>query len=151
MKSTRLLFVSFAFACATPGAPAERPNFDAALTEHLRTIEARDLDAYVATITEQPSFSIIFPNGHRTATRQEAIDFHRTWFADADWRMTFEEVERIDRGDAVIVVFRTTYRDTPDGAPRDGWLTLGFGLERGQWRLVHDQNTRIAPPKDEGA
>lgn len=139
------VLAGLAIACATPPAPVERPDFDAALAEHLRAVKERDLEAYVRTITERPLFSIIFPNGHRTTTRQEAIDFHRAWFEDEDWRMTFEEVERIDRSDTVVVVFRTAYRDTPDGADRSGWLTLGFGLEGGAWRLVLDQNTRIAP------
>lgn len=135
----------FFVACATTPAPAPRPDFDAALAEHVRTIRERDLVGYERTITERESFSIIFPNGHRTTKRAEAIAFHREWFADTAWQMSFEEAERIDGGDSMVVVFRTAYRDAPDGEDREGWLTLVFAVEGGAWRLVHDQNTRIAP------
>jgi ketosteroid isomerase-like protein len=49
-----------------------------------------------------------------------------------------------------IATVRTRYEDTVDGKPywSENWLTLVFKLEKGEWRLIHDQNTRIRSSAD---
>ena len=125
----------------TPGA-----SFDATLDRHVAAIAARDFDTIEATITRAPAMVLIFPDGTRYTTRAQFLDFHREWFADTGWTMTLEPVTRWHGADYGYGLYRTAF--DPDGAgpvaPRAAYLSLGFRLEDGEWRLVHDQNTRIA-------
>ena len=143
MKYARFGFAALMVATACSKSVAPRPDFGAALTEHLRTIAERDLAGYRQTITTGDDLTIILPSGQRTTTRQEAIDLHSKWFSDPEWRIRFFEVQRIELDQVAIVVLRTFYRDRPKGRERQAWLTLTFALQNGSWRLVHDQNTRI--------
>lgn len=131
--------------CQTvPETPAA--SFDATLDRHVAAIAARDLAAIEATITRTPDMVLIFPDGTRYTTRAQFLDFHRAWFADPCWTMTLELVTRWHGADYGYGLYRTAF--DPDGAgpaaPRAAYLSLGFQLEDGEWRLVHDQNTRIA-------
>jgi len=132
-------------ACATPTtSPAAAPSsFEAALTRHLGAITGRDIDTFLSTLTQDEALTVIFPNGGAVTTRTEVEALHREWFADPDWRMEIEPVRVVKTDSMALALVRTSYRDTPDGAPRFAYLTLTFRLEDGAWRLVHDQNTRI--------
>ncbi|MCB2114040.1 MAG: nuclear transport factor 2 family protein [Parvularculaceae bacterium] len=121
------------------------PEFRAALDAHLAAIDARDLGAYEKTISAG-DFYLIFPDGETIDTRDGVIDFHTRWFADPDWRFSPEIIRVIEGEDMASALVKYDYRDTPDGAPRTSWLSLVFKLEGGEWRLVHDQNTRITAP-----
>ncbi|MCA8887508.1 MAG: DUF4440 domain-containing protein [Parvularculaceae bacterium] len=135
-----LLLVS---ACAQS---APRPDFRVALDAHLGAIAAKDLDAFTPTLTSRDDLMVIFPNGSVIETTQGVVDFHRDWFADDQWRMDPQVVKIIEGDDLSTALLQYDYRDTPDGEPRSSWLVLVFKLEDGQWRLVHDQNTKIIPP-----
>ncbi|HNP65124.1 MAG TPA: DUF4440 domain-containing protein [Woeseiaceae bacterium] len=125
------------------GCTSETPTFDSTLKRHIEAITQRDLSAYISTITERQDLTVIFPDGSRLSTREQVIDFHRTWFADPEWRMDIEEVWRLVSNDFAVVLLRTAYRDTAAGEPRYAWLSMSFAKEKGSWRLVFDQNTRI--------
>lgn len=75
-------------------------------------------------------------------SRQEYIDFHRDWFADDGWTMELEPVSTTIRNGLGVALLRYTYTD--DQPPRDALLALTFAVEQDGWRLVFDQNTRIA-------
>ncbi|MEQ8179887.1 MAG: nuclear transport factor 2 family protein [Amphiplicatus sp.] len=124
------------------------PDFGAALQEHLAAIQARDLDAFAATLTADETLYTVFPNGGALTTRQAAVDLHRDWFADPNWVWEGETVHKIVGADMALALIKYDYRDTPEGAPRSAWLSLLFRLEDGEWRLVHDQNTRIDAPAE---
>ena len=143
MKHVISLIATLTLLVAVGCTTAERPAFEPALQRHLDSITNRDIETYIELLTQRDDFTIVFPNGYRTTTRDDAIEFHREWFADPNWRMTFDEVTRIESEDTATVMFRTSYRDSEEGTPRDSWLTLYFQLEEGSWLLVHDQNTRI--------
>lgn len=119
------------------------PDFEAALTQHFAAIQNRDLPQYIATITEAESLPLIFPDGTFIATRGGVIDFHTDWFADPNWQMDLRTINTIVGTDMAIATLETAYRDTPEGVDRYGYVALVFKLEGGEWRLVHDQNTRI--------
>ncbi len=149
--SRRRAFVALALAAALSAcaASAPRPSFTDALDAHLAAIGARDLAGFEKTISDD-DFLVIFPNGEALETRAAVVDFHKEWFADPAWRMTPEIVKIIEGDDFSTALLKYDYRDTPDGAPRAAWLNLVFKLENGEWRLVHDQNTRIAPVETGG-
>lgn len=135
--------VTIAGCQSIPDAP--RSGFDETLDRHVAAIQSRDLDGIEATITRDESMVLIFPDGTRYTTRDQFLGFHREWFADKDWVMTLEPIRRWHGADYGYGLYRTSF--DPDGAgptpPRAAWLSLGFRLEDGEWRLVHDQNTRI--------
>lgn len=149
--------VQIAFAGAVSGALAacdggaavsikeERPAFRPALDVHLAAIEAKDIDAYKPTVTKGDDLHIIFPEGEVIDTTAGAVGFHQEWFKDPDWRWNGEVLKVMEGEDMAAAFMNYEYRDTPDGAPRAAWLVLIFALEDGEWRLVHDQNTRIRP------
>ena len=130
-------------ACSAP----KPPSFEAAVDAHLAAIVDRDLDAYLKTITKTESLPLIFPDGSFLATRAENEAMTKDWFANKDWRMTFEPVSKVIGSDLAVVLVKYAYQDTPDGDPRYAYLALTFQLQDGEWRLVLDQNTRIEQPK----
>ena len=116
-------------------------QFHETVAAHIAAIQARDLDALLATVTTGDSLTLIFPQGTTFHTRQEYVDFHEEWFADTGWSMEIEPVSSTVRGDLGIALVRTTYTD--DAGPRQAMLALTFAHGRDGWRLVFDQNTRI--------
>lgn len=126
-------------------ATAQADAFDDTLAAHFGAVKARDLPTLEKTITTGERLELYLPNGTRTDTRQAFVDFHREWFKSSGWTMQFNPVS-INRGkDIAQATVRTLYQDTVDGKPyrSESWLTLTFRKEAGDWRLIHDQNTRI--------
>lgn len=125
-------------------------EFDELLERHLAAVPERDLDTYAATLAED--VTVIFPNGQEVVGREAVVDFHREWFADDQWIWEPEIIEsHAASGGLANALVRYTYRDTPDGEPRQRWLALHFRNDGDGWLLYHDQNTPIeAPPAAEG-
>ena len=125
---------------------AEASSFEAAVERNLAAVIARDHAALAETITQGERLLLIFPDGRMTQGREDYLAFHREWFSDPTWTMSFERLSVQVEGSYGHALYRTVYDG--DGAgpaePRASYLTLGFRLEDGDWRLVHDQNTRIA-------
>jgi ketosteroid isomerase-like protein len=148
----RLILLAFAVlaltACevkTTATAEKARPDFRAALDAHLSAIQARDLEGFAATLTNSEELYTIFPDGGAITTPAQAKALHEEWFKDGDWRWDGEVMQIMEGADMAAALMKYDYRDAPDGEPRSAWLTLIFKLEGGEWRLVHDQNTRIEP------
>ncbi|TNJ32700.1 YybH family protein [Arenimonas terrae] len=133
-------FLPLGLAHAAPG-PCGSP--DETISRHLAAIQARDLPGIEATVTRGAALVLILPDGVRTDTREAYLRFHRAFFRDRSWRMRFEEVSRISTPSMTLVALKSSFRATPSSAPRSSWLSMGFGCEAGQWRLVFDQNTRL--------
>lgn len=131
-------------ACDAGDAASARPDFRAALDAHLAAIGARDIDAYKTTITSDDDLHIIFPGGEVIETTDGVVSFHEGWFQDTEWRWDGEVLKIMEGEDMAAAYMKYDYRDTPEGDPRSAWLLLLFQLEEGEWRLIHDQNTRIA-------
>jgi hypothetical protein len=139
-----LLAACLIFAAGAPAADGERDLFQQTLTAHVEAVQHRNLDGLINTITAGDRLTLIFPNGTMSDTRQAYVDFHRKWFAEQGWTMQMEPVSLLVRGDLGMALMRTTYTD--EAGSRQGFLTLTFAREQSRWRLVFDQNTRIASP-----
>ena len=122
------------------------PPFQEALDTHFKAIQTKDIELYKTTLTKSETLPLIFPDGSYMPTREQVEAFHTGWFEDKNWRMAFEEVTRVVGKDLASILLRTSYRDTPEGPPRFAYLNLLFQLQDGEWRLIHDQNTRIMLP-----
>lgn len=120
------------------------------LDRHLEAIDARDLDALLATVTAGAELVTILPGGRVLETREQYRQLHVDWFADRSWRMAFDVQDVREVGGVGIA--RVNYDlATPDehgvhATRRSAVLVLVFAREDGDWRLVHDQNTLIPPP-----
>ncbi|MEU7854035.1 nuclear transport factor 2 family protein [Nonomuraea sp. NPDC049141] len=117
-------------------------EFSQALAAHLRAIETRDLDGFLATV--HPDASVILPNG-KLLTGKDAIgEFHVAWFGDPDWSLKTAVIRTETFGESAFVVLSVAYADLDaEGRPyeKSYYLTLYFARFDGQWLLVHDQNT----------
>lgn len=122
---------------------AERASVDQVFQQHVRAVQERDMAALERTITSGDALTLILPNGAQTSTRREYLDFHRKFFSSRTWKIRFDPVSRIVGPEFAILTTLSTYEDTEDGkTERDrSWVTFVFQLERGEWRLIHDQNT----------
>lgn len=156
-----LVLFSLAAACAGGGGaggadhpePSNGAPLRATLDAHLAAIQARDLDALLATVTSGPRLTLILPSGTVLSTRDEYRQLHVEWFAEKDWRMIFEVLEVRELGDAGVGLVKYQAQALqPDGSfqtRREALLSLVFAREAGSWRLVFDQNTVIPPPAPE--
>lgn len=145
----RILLILLALLLPPPISAAST-DFESTLQAHLRAISERDLPTLLDTVSDKADFSVIFPNGERVVGKAAYESMHREWFADPNWRMSFNEVSRWRQPDMAGVLLRYDYRDQPEpgtGNPRQRYLFLLFERIEGRWLLVHDQNTPIAAPQ----
>ena len=138
-----------AVALVTSAAAASVQTLRSTLDAHLAAINARDLDALLATVTAGEQLTLILPNGKVLETREQYRQLHVDWFAESDWRMQFEVQQLHEYGDVgvALVKYQSLARQA-DGSyttRREALLSLVFRRENGQWRLVYDQNTVIPP------
>jgi uncharacterized protein (TIGR02246 family) len=147
MRSTTVL-ISLLCSTLAGAAPSEEGHsIDAVFAEHVKAVQSRDLPALERTITSGERLTLILPNGTQTSTRQAYVDFHKEFFATKTWTIEFEPVGRFVGADFAVLTTRSLYQDTVDGKPyrSRSWVTFTFQKELGQWRLIHDQNTRLPP------
>ena len=136
MKHGLMLILVLALAaCSGEAQKTPRPDFREALDAHLAAIAARDIDAFKPTVSTRDDVHLVFPEGDVIETTEGFLGFHEEWFKDPNWRMEGE--------DMAAAYMKYNYRDKADDEPRAAWLLLLFQLEDGEWRLIHDHNTRI--------
>ena len=128
-------------------APAAEQSIDAVFADHVKAVQARDLPALERTITSGEQLTLILPNGTQTATRRAYVDFHKEFFSTRTWTIQFEPVSRSVGAEFAVLTTKSLYQDVADGKPyrSRSWVTFTFRKEKGEWRLVHDQNTRLPP------
>lgn len=149
MKTTALtITLALATATTTLAAPMTIPDKDLAATldAHVKAVQSRDLPALEKTITTGEALDLILPNGKRLTTRAEYVDLHRDWFKETNWTWKLEPLAVTTGGDMAIITARTHYEER-EGAKTtvtENYLSLAFRKESGTWRLIHDQNTRVA-------
>lgn len=123
-------------------------SFEQALDVHISTIAARDVDAYADTITGGDDLNIIFPDGRRSDTTQNAIDFHEDWFDDDEWRLSFDIVKIKEGAELAFALAKTQYTANKGAIDNAGnsaaWHMMVFAREDGKWKLIHGQVTPIA-------
>ena len=135
--------------CSTfPTASAEQgASIETVFAEHVKAVQSRDLPALERTLTSGDELTLILPNGTQTSTRKAYIDFHKEFFASKTWTIQFEPVSLVRGVDLAVLTTKSLYQDVVDGKPirSRSWVTFTFQKQAGQWRLIHDQNTRLPP------
>ena len=120
-------------------------DFDCTVKKHLEAIQNRDFPAFVETITQGETISFILPNGNYTSDRESYLSMLEGWFETPGWRLKTKVVNQSVTSDMGFVLLLVSYdEDDRDGKPYhlDHYLLLIFQKEKGEWRLVHDQNTK---------
>ena len=143
-----LALLVMAASSAAMAGPVASCDFDCTLKRHLDAIQARDFEAFEATLTRGPRLSFILPNGKYFDDAQAYREMLKGWFAEDGWTFNYQTVaveKSADMGHALLLV---SYDEADrDGKPYhiDHYLSLLFKLEGDAWYLVHDQNTFTEP------
>lgn len=122
-------------------------QLEAAVQTHLNAITNRDLDAYAATLHDD--IVLILPNGSRIEGKDAVVALHEELFADTSWRQDFLDVQSQTFG-CKTAWTRVEYNYivfNPDGTElgrAHSLFTLSWTREKGKWRVIADQNTRIS-------
>lgn len=150
MRARISVVIAFILLCSTLAAAApveEERSIDAVFAEHIKAVQTHDLASLERTITLGPQLVLILPNGTQTSTRKAYVDFHKEFFASKTWTIQFETISRTIGSDFALLTTKSLYQDVADGKPyrSRSWVTFTFQKELGQWRLIHDQNTRLPP------
>jgi len=152
MKLSRILAISLVagmtLALIETTFAAEPCDFQCTLNRHLEAIQARNFEAFAATITREATIDFILPNGRAFTSREEYLEVIKGWFMEDGWHFSPRLIRTIEGQDLAIALLQVSYdEDDRNGQPYhlDHFLTLGFQKQSGEWRLVLDQNTRIDP------
>ncbi|MEO9461206.1 MAG: nuclear transport factor 2 family protein [Marinomonas sp.] len=140
---TSALTALFALSACTSQPASKAPDFQTAVEHHLETVETRDFEGFRDTLTRTDDLYVIFPGGTALESTAEVLDFHKNWFEDREWVFDTEVEKVIEGTTQSTALVKYSFKDTADGPPRFAWLVLTFQLENNEWRLIHDQNTRI--------
>lgn len=111
---------------------------------HLESIQKRDLEMFLSTITMREELSLLTLSGELVLWRVDFVERMEGWFADPDWTIKFEKLRVYESAEMGFALLYVSYddRDAEGNAYHlDYFLTLVFALEYGVWMLVHDQNT----------
>jgi len=119
-------------------------NFKEVVEAHLQTIQQRDIGTFSSYFHPEYECSLILPTGCRCVGNDAIVDFHKEWFKDTDWQMSYEIVDTFCGGDFGYALLDVTYDDvSQDGEPYqlNYWLSLLFKKVDNKWILLRDQNT----------
>jgi ketosteroid isomerase-like protein len=139
--------IGFLCSMLAVAAPAAEQSIDTVFAAHVKAVQSRDLPSLERTITSGEQLTLILPNGTQTSTRQAYVDFHKEFFSTKTWTIQFEPVSRSVGAQFAVLTTKSLYQDVVDGKPyrSRSWVTFTFQKEKGEWRLIHDQNTRLPP------
>jgi ketosteroid isomerase-like protein len=133
-------------ACAEKSSTSDHSDYDATLKIHLDAIQNHDLTALLSTVHD--SVTLIFPNGQRLKSKKEFASFHQNWFNDSTWTLRPAILKTIKSDSVSYSLIQYQYNDIDSMGtrinPRSNYLLLVFKQGTDGWKLVHDQNTRIA-------
>jgi ketosteroid isomerase-like protein len=145
MRINLLALVLVCFAGCVKKDNQQFDDYDVALKMHLDAIQNHDLSSLLSTVHD--SVTLIFPNGQLLKSKKEFADFHEGWFKANNWSLS-PTIEKTIKSDSVSYsLVRYQYEDIDSAGirskPRSNYLLLVFKRDQG-WKLIHDQNTRIA-------
>jgi hypothetical protein len=127
---------------------ADLSTFQAALSTHLDSIQRRDAAAFETTLTAGSSLTFVALDGSVTTSKEAFVKKTRGWLADPDWTWRLEQLSMTSGSHVGTAVFQVRYQDLDSNRKPYSLvyvLSLVFEKQGAEWRLVHDQNTRIDP------
>lgn len=121
-------------------------SFQQALDRHLQAVQDHDIDAFLDTIANDGSLTMILPNGSMLDSYEEIVELHQEWFADPEWQLTTELVTQHESKEMSSTLLLVNYQDVDEEGEPIGFqyfLNLLFAKRNDKWLLIHDQNTII--------
>ncbi len=121
-------------------------TFAQTLAKHLAAIDARDWPAFAATLTHQDRLTLILPSGRYSEDLADYKKQMKAWLADPAWSWKTTLLHTRQGKDWGLALLKVHYQEKDEQGKihsLDYLLNLVFQQEDGEWRLIHDQNTRI--------
>lgn len=141
-----LLLLILIVSCSKQNSKSSHPDYDATLKIHLDAIQEHNLQAMLSTVHD--SVTLIFPNGQRLKSKKEFANFHQGWFNDSTWTLSPAIIKTVKSDSVSYSLIQYQYNDIDSMGtrinPRSNFLLLVFQHGADGWKLIHDQNTRIA-------
>ncbi len=128
--------------CSSQSQEDETEEFSPVLAKHLRGISERNLGYIEATVDDH--VTLILPDGSMVESKQEFVEFHRQWFKDPTWKMEQVVLETNEGRDMSYCLLNYRIIRVGENAGPETFLLLVFRKQATGWKLVHDQNTRVA-------
>ena len=122
-------------------------TFTDALDSHLKAIIERDIDSFKRFISDKVPPVLILPNGKIIRGSEEILNFHKNWFQDLNWNMTFDIIDTMVMQDSAYALLQYTYQkksENGESQTSQSYLSLLFTLTQNGWILIRDQNTDIS-------
>jgi len=114
---------------------------------YIQSVQNRDLNAMIQTITDNDALHFIGTTGKMLETREEYVEFHRDWFSEEGWDISFELDKIFQENDfGYVMAIFTYHQDMPDGKRMTlvSYVTLVFHWEHQSWRAIADVCTPIS-------
>ena len=121
----------------------QRDAFSEALDAHLTAISEREAERFARTL--HPDVRLIGPSGTMIRGYEEALAAHRSWFSEPDWTFEPTIVWRQQEGNAAWALADVRYHAAEQ--KNRFLLFLLFVQQGGEWKLLYDQNTPLAPAR----
>jgi hypothetical protein len=118
-------------------------NFNETLDYHLNALAKRDLDSFLETINKE-KITLILPNGMMIKNYEHFSQFHKDWFLDTDWNITYTILNITTTSEMAMVLMSVNYSDLDQAGNiyrLTYYLNLVFEYQEGKWLLTFDQNT----------
>lgn len=120
-------------------------TFVKTLENHLNSIRNRDLNGLEITIADD--VTLLFPDGEILKTKEKFVAFHKDWFQNTLWEMQHEVINVKESKNLSFALVKYQYKKlNEDGtvlATTNSYLLLIFEKQKNEWKLIHDQNTKI--------
>lgn len=120
-------------------------GFKDTLELHLQSIRDKNIEVFLSTVNSD-DVTLIMPDGNIIDEKEKFEAFHKDWFMDDDWNMSYEILKIIESIEMCSALLKVDYKDCDaDGKPIriHYYLNLVFKKYNDQWLLVLDQNTFI--------
>jgi len=119
-------------------------DFRKIVQEHLDVVIKKDIVTFQKYLSPMHEPLVILPSGDILQGYDAVLDFHKDWFADADWVMKSEIIDAVQLANMGYGLVDVTYNDLDEnGQPykMKYLLSMVFVNIEGEWILLRDQNT----------
>jgi len=143
-----VLFIAFVFSCSDNDKKKQQSlSIKETFDRYVKAIHNSDLDALFETVTDKEKFFFATSSGKLIDTRDGYYEFHKNWFSQKDWEITFELIEAVEGTEyGYTNAIYDYYTKLDDGRTftSKAYFTLIFHNENGRWKVVTDVITPIS-------
>lgn len=161
--SMLVLFLLFATACQDKASTDSEPTpqirttkeqeaaFATAMRKHLDAVENRDINALQSTMSPDGKLFFILDKRPLTTTSKAFMDFHREWFKDSSWTISFKILHTEVADSLGIAITESIYREPDrDGKAYYHKMHVSYSQEKinDQWYVIMDQAVSLEKSTD---